>query len=120
MGHNDRGYRSLFSFPRMVEELVREFVAEPWVDKLDFSSLTRVNASYVSEKLNSREGDLLWKLRRRDGTPVYVYILIEHQSKVDRFMALRLMTYLSLLYQDLVKLGELTNGRLPLVIPVVI
>ncbi len=122
MGQDDLGYRSLFSFPRMVEELVREFVAEPWVEKLDFSTLKRVNASYVSEKLRKREGDLLWKLRRRDdGRPVYVYILIEHQSKVDRFMALRLMTYLSLLYQDLVKEGELTpEGRLPLVIPLVL
>jgi len=122
MGQDDLGYRSLFSFPRMVEELVREFVAEPWVHKLDFTTLKRVNASYVSEKLRKREGDLLWKLRRLDdGRPVYVYILIEHQSKVDRFMALRLMTYLSLLYQDLVKEGELTpDGLLPLVIPLVI
>lgn len=121
MGQDDLGYRSLFSFPRMVEELVREFVAEPWVEKLDFSTLKRVNASYVSEKLKGREGDLLWKLRRRDGAPVYVYILIEHQSKVDRFMALRLMTYLSLLYQDLVKQGELTrDDLLPLVIPLVL
>ncbi|HBL27467.1 MAG TPA: hypothetical protein DD490_11585 [Acidobacteria bacterium] len=35
-----------------------------------------------------------------DGAPVYVYILIEHQSRVDRFMAVRLMAYIALLYQD--------------------
>lgn len=91
MGRHDLRYRSLFSFPRMVEELVREFVGEPWVEKLDFATLKRVNASYVAPELRSREGDLLWKLRRRDGSPVYVYLLIEHQSRVDRFMAVRLM-----------------------------
>jgi len=29
--------------------------------------------------------------------------LLEFQSKVDRFMAVRVMTYLGLLYQDLVR-----------------
>jgi predicted transposase YdaD len=75
----------------MVEELVRGFVEEPWVESLDFSTLKRVNASYVSPQLKGREGDLVWKLRRRDGAPLYVYLLIEHQSQVDRFMAVRLM-----------------------------
>lgn len=121
MGQHDLSYRALFSYPRMVEELVREFVKEPWVEKLDFTTLKRVNASYVSPKLKRREGDLLWKLRLRDGRPVYVYLLIEHQSQVDRFMAVRLMTYIGLLYQDLLKEGELTpDGKLPLVLPIVL
>jgi predicted transposase YdaD len=121
VGQHDLGYRSLFSYPRMVEDLVREFVGEPWVDKLDFTTLKRVNASYVSPAMKRREGDLVWKLRRRDGAPVYVYLLLEHQSQVDRFMAVRLMVYIGLLYQDLLKEGELTpEGRLPLVIPLVL
>ena len=121
MGQPDRSYRSLFSHPRTVEELVRGFVEEPWVERLDFSTLERVNASFVTDDLDSREGDLLWKLLFRDGAPVFVYILIEHQSRVDRFMAVRLMAYIALLYQDLLRRGELTpDGLLPLVIPLVI
>lgn len=121
MGQHDLSYRSLFSFPRMVKELVCEFVEEPWVEDLDFSTLQRVNASYVSPELTSREGDLIWKVRLRDGRELYVYLLIEHQSRVDRFMAVRLMTYIGLLYQDLLKQGELTpDGLLPLVIPLVL
>jgi predicted transposase/invertase (TIGR01784 family) len=105
----------------MVEELVREFIAESWIEKLDFSTLQRVNASFVGLKLKGREGDLLWKLCLRDGSPVYVYLLIEHQSRVDRFMAVRLMTYIGLLYQALIKEGLLTpDGCLPLVIPIVL
>lgn len=121
VGKHDLGYRSLFSFPKMVEDLIREFVPESWVEKLDFSTLQRVNASFVAPELKGRDGDLLWKLRLRDGSPVYVYLFIEHQSKVDRFMAVRLMTYIGLLYQALIKEGLLTpDGRLPLVIPIVL
>jgi len=46
----------------------------------------------------------LWRVRCRDEW-IYVYILIEFQSTVDRFMAVRLMTYIGLLYQDLIRTG---------------
>ena len=121
MAQHDLGYRSLFSHPRLVEELVRGFVQEPWVAKLDFKTLKRVNASFVSPELKSREGDLLWKLGLNDGSTAYVYLFIEHQSRVDRFMAVRLMGYIALLYQYLVKERELTpDGKLPLVVPLVL
>jgi hypothetical protein len=32
-----------------------------------------------------------------------VYLLLEFQSTVDPFMAVRIMVYLGLLYQDLIK-----------------
>lgn len=121
MHEHDRSYRLLFAQPRMVEDLVREFVPEAWVERLDFSTLERVNASFVSTKLKRRESDMVWKLRRRDGAPVYVYLLLEFQSSVDRFMAVRLMAYVALLYQDLMDRGELTpDGLLPLVLPLVV
>jgi hypothetical protein len=105
----------------MIEALVREFVPEPWVEGLDFSTLDRVNATYVDPHLEKKEGDMVWKLRRKDGEPVYVYLLIEFQSRSDRFMAVRLMCYISLLYLDLIDRGELASGkRLPLVIPLVV
>jgi predicted transposase/invertase (TIGR01784 family) len=120
MHEHDHRYRLLFARPQMIEALVREFVPEPWVESLDFSTLERVNASYVSEKLKRSEGDMVWKLRRRDRTPVYLYLLVEFQSRPDRFMAVRIMAYVAALYLDLIARGELAPGRrLPLVIPLV-
>jgi hypothetical protein len=52
---------------------------------------------------------------------LYLYLLLEFQSRVDPYMAVRLLTYLGLLYQDLIKQGALTaEGRLPPVLPVVL
>ena len=42
---------------------------------------------------------------------LYVYLLIEFQSTVDRFMAVRLLTYVGLLYQDLIKSKQLPRGK---------
>src|SRR5262249_25117529 len=110
---HDRSYRLLFSHPRMVEDLLRRFLAEAWSDQLDFTTLEQVSASHVSDGLDRRDGDIAWRLRLR-GAPVYLYLLIELQSEVLRFMALRQAAYLALFYQRLVDQGQLTaDGLLP-------
>lgn len=94
---HDTGYKLLFSHPDMVADLLRGFMREDWVTDLDFSTLERVSASYVSDDLRGRADDIVWRLRWREGW-LYVYLLLEFQSKVDPFMALRLLVYLGLLY----------------------
>jgi hypothetical protein len=50
-----------------------------------------------------------------------LYLLIEFQSSVDKYMALRMMVYTGLLYQDLIKRGDvLEDGRLPPILPIVL
>jgi Putative transposase, YhgA-like len=118
---HDRSYRLLFSQPRMVEDLIRRFVAEPWIEKLDFTTLERVNGSHVAENLQSRDGDVVWRLRVRGDPSTCVYVLVEFQSEVQRFMALRQSVYVGLFCQQLVKQGELApGGLLPLVLSIVI
>ncbi|HNV72380.1 MAG TPA: Rpn family recombination-promoting nuclease/putative transposase, partial [Candidatus Ozemobacteraceae bacterium] len=120
MKSHDASYKKFFSFPRMVEDLLRGFVHEEWVKKLDYSTLERVNGSYVADGFKQRHDDVVWRVRWGDDW-LYVYILIEFQSDVDPFMALRIMTYLGLLYQDLVNQKLLYQGRLlPPVLPIVL
>ncbi len=121
MHEHDHSYRHLFARPQLIEGLIHDFVPEPWVKDLDFSTLERVNATYVSHGLKRKEGDMVWKLRRRDGSEVFIYLLIEFQSRSERFMAVRVMSYVAALYQDLIDRGELApGGHLPLVIPLVV
>ena len=54
MGIHDSGYKQLFAFPTMVEDLLRGFVREAWVDDLDFTTLERKNGSYVTDDLRER------------------------------------------------------------------
>ena len=52
---------------------------------------------------------------------MYLYILIEFQSTVDAWMAVRIMTYVGLLYQDLIRQKQVLPGRrLPPVLPIVL
>lgn len=119
MDTRDRGYKRLFSHPDMVRDLLTGFVREEWVADLDLSTLERQSGSFVADDLREREDDMIWRVRLRDRW-LYVYVLLEFQSAVDRFMAVRVMTYVGLLYQDLARRAELVDGKLPPVVPIVL
>jgi hypothetical protein len=122
MGAHDSGYKHLFQFPAMVEDLLRGFVREDWVNDLDFTTLERKNGSYVTDDLREREDDIIWRVKwqGRDRW-MFVYLLIEFQTEHDWYMSLRLASYVSLLYQDLINTGDIHRGeKLPPVLPMVV
>lgn len=117
---HDTGYKALFSHPEMVRDLILGFVPDEWLHSLDYSTLEKVPGSYVTDDLRSRADDVVWRVKVGDEW-AYLYLLIEFQSTVDRHMALRIMVYVGLLYQDLLNRGEiLADGRLPPVLPIVL
>ena len=120
MPAHDNAYKNLFSHPQVVADLLTGFVAEDWVRAVDLGTLDKCNGSYVSDDLRDRQDDIVWRVRRGDEL-AYVYLLLEFQSSADAWMALRVMVYVGLLYQDLIKTGEAAApGRLPAVFPIVI
>ena len=116
---DDLGYKFLFAHPEMVRELVVGFTPFSSLSSIDAAAFERVNSAYVSERFSERQDDIVWRVPLGDEW-LYVYILLECQSGVDRWMALRMQVYIGLLYQDLVKRGETASGaRLPPVLPLV-
>ncbi len=113
MGNHDHSYKQLFSHPELIRDLLIGFIQEEWVSDLDLDTLERTNGSYVSDDLREREDDIIWRVKLSDSW-IYIYLLIEFQSTVDQYMAVRLMTYIGLLYQDLQKTDNLQpDGKLP-------
>ncbi|WP_050984771.1 Rpn family recombination-promoting nuclease/putative transposase [Thiorhodococcus drewsii] len=97
----------------MVRDLLRGFVPGDWVQGLDLTTLERCSGSYVTDDLRDRADDLVWRLRWGSDW-LYLYLLLEFQSTVDPWMALRIQTYIGLLYQDLIRADQLSAaGRLP-------
>ena len=80
----------------MVADLLRGFVPEAWIKQVDFTTLEKVSGSYVTDDLREREDDIIWRVRW-GAEWLYVYLLLEFQATVDRFMAVRIMVYVGLL-----------------------
>ena len=96
---HDETYKLIFSQRAAVEELVRNFVGEDLADELDFETLEALPTDRISGGLAMRRVDLLWKTRFREGW-LYLLILLEFQSESDHFMALRILTYICLTYEE--------------------
>ena len=98
----------------MVRDLLEGFAARGWSGSLDLGTLEPVPASYVSRDLQQRHGDLVWRLRFSDERWLYLLLLLEFQSTVDRAMAVRMLAYTALLYQRLAADGAPRDpGALP-------
>ena len=113
---HDAACKLLFSFPAMVRDLLAGFFPREWVEALDLSTLERWPESTVSDDLRQRHQDRVWRVRSRDRW-LYVLVMLEFQSTVDRTMAVRILAYTALLYQDLLRTS---TDPLPPVLPVVL
>ncbi len=105
----------------VVRDLISGFIAPHLSDELDFSTLEKVPSSFVSSDLKQRHIDRVWRVRFRSNGR-WVYFLLEFQSTANPLMAVRLLTYIGLLYEDICRnkanLGP--RGELPEVWPIVI
>lgn len=115
--HHDKWYIRLFSDPKIVEELLRFFVHEEFVKELDFSSLKKLNTRFIRVSERSRHADVVYEIKSH-GQTAYIYLFLEFQSTVDRFMALRMGRYLFEFYQEIQKFtkSELLNPAFPILI----
>ena len=125
---SDPAYKLLLAQPRMVEDILRGFIAPEWCDQLDFPTLTQTNAEYIGADLHRRIGDMVWRVAFEPASPPlangerpYLLLLFECQSTVDPDMAFRMHEYVYLLHRHLRNNGTVkAEGRAPPVLPVVV
>ncbi|MFT3774167.1 MAG: Rpn family recombination-promoting nuclease/putative transposase [Minicystis sp.] len=86
--------------------------------RVDFSTLTLRPGSFVDRALRRRHTDLLFSAKLA-GREALVYVLFEHQSTVDPLMALRLLLYLTRIWEQ-VHRAHPKARRLPPIVPVVL
>ena len=116
---HDENYKRIFASPRVIEDLLRGFVPGDWLDEVDYTTLRKLSTEYISDELLKRHGDNVWRVRLRSNW-LYLLLLVEFQSTDDPLMALRILTYTGLLYQELARNEQLdADGRLPAVLPLV-
>ena len=113
---HDALFKAAFETPSHARALLIELLPPSIVAAIDWTSLTRESGSFIDPELRSRHGDLLFSVQLA-GRPETIYVLLEHQSEVDRKLALRVADYLVRVW----KRYEKDRGLpLPLLIPVTI
>ena len=97
----DRSIRRLLQDGVYVRWLVK--IIAPEIERyLDFSAITYHQRSFISQALQQRESDVLLSVGFNDETStdeLLIYILIEHQSTVDKTMGFRLLSYMMQIWE---------------------
>jgi predicted transposase YdaD len=95
----DRGVLWLLESPRNLHDLVA-LLSHEIAEHLDFDRAERVNRSFIPEDLHKQEADLLYRVPfRKVKGEVWIYVLVENQSKPDRTMGLRILSYMVQLWE---------------------
>jgi len=117
---HDATYKNLFKDPDMVESILRRFAPADVVAEMDFQSLEPFSTEHVTEDGRERRNDIVWRINIKDSV-CYLLFLLEFQSREDWWMAVRILAYTALLWQDIIKADRLKAGdKLPLVFPLVL
>jgi len=99
----DRAYRDFFGNHALFQELLESFVKLNWVKNIDFSTLKRVDTTFISEEYDKIDSDIIYSVRFKDNTEIYIYVLLEFQSSVDKFMPVRCLNYITSFYLKMIK-----------------
>jgi len=102
------------------EEAARDFLTyylPPDVfETLDVRQPELMRDSFVDEGLREHFADLLYRVRRKDGSPAWVYILFEHKSRPDAMTGFQLIRYIVRIWEHLQQHGEPLSPILPTVV----
>ncbi len=107
----DRAYKRLFAHPEMVAHLLW-LIPEKWIEALRWTTLQRVNTVLVASPPLERQADMIWRVRPKGGR-VDLYLVLEFRTWPDRSIPVRMLAYVALLYQELLRENMLRGKRYP-------
>ena len=119
MSH-DSSYKKFFSRADMVESLVRDFISEDLADRLDFKTLEPLPTVFQNQEQAERRSDLIWQVKGYDGQLVWIAILLEFQSTIDKKMLCRFMEYATLFLEQTLDDDKSKGLALPKILPIVL
>ena len=117
---HDPLFRHALSIPAVVRQFLSAWLPKDFLALVDWSSLQIEKIGGINPGLAERREDLVYRVNVAD-CPICFYILLEHQSTPDPLMPLRVLEYITLVWQNHRNSTKQTSPlRLPVVIPIVL
>lgn len=127
---HDQTYKAFYELVGTLRDLLCGYLpehiegAEEWFNFFDFERAELISTEHTTTDLASRYIDMLWKLPivkgSLAGTDLYVVVMLEFQSSVDRYMALRVQSAATRIYERLWKDPQTRTGWLVPILPIVV
>ena len=115
---HDALIRYTFSQREHATGLLKAALPAEVVSLVDWPTLTLENIHFVDRALRGRYADLLFSVEI-DGERLLIFVLVEHQSQVERLMIYRMGGYMWRHWEGLVR-DDPTRDWLPPIVPILI
>ena len=117
---HDEFFKQTFQSVEHATALLRSGLPVAVRDRIDWDTLEQVPTEHIDDWFSKRVGDVLFRAQLRSHAgPVYLDILLEHQSSSQRMMVLRILGMMVRRYESLLR-EDPNLDRLPIVLPVVL
>ncbi len=132
---HDELFKKVMSEPVAAREFLEYYLPVSFKDRINLNSIKIEQESFVTDSLRKKFSDVVYSVSLNknnikdsatdnvDNDKAYVYVLIEHQSSSDYWIAFRLWQYMLLLckrHKDVNKTNKQKRGKLPLICPIVV
>ncbi|CAJ0995241.1 ISNCY family transposase ISRor2 [Sodalis praecaptivus] len=113
LSHRDALFKQFLADKEVARDFFNIHLPPEMKNRCDFATLNVVSGSFIDDALRSLYSEMVYSVRTSEGEG-YIYCLIEHQSRPEKHMPLRLYRYsLAVMKRYL----EQSHQALPVVIP---
>ena len=115
---HDEVVKDFLSENETAKSFFQEYLPAEIASNLDFNTLQICKDSFLNKKLAKYFSDILYRVDSNN-TGIFIYLLIDHKSREDRFMGFQFLKYMLRIWELYLKQNK-SAETLPVVIPIVI
>lgn len=113
---HDSFCKEIMARPEVATDFMANYLPPDVVASLEISALELVKDSFVDAELRRHLSDLLYRVPFRGGGEAFIYILFEHKSRPDDWVAFQLLRYEMMIWEPI---ARQRGGKLPPIFPIV-
>lgn len=106
---HDKIFRTVLDKKTDVSKFLNKFLGL----KIKTEELEKYNSSYIDPKFKNKEADIVYRIKDKN-----IFLLIEHQTKIDKKMPIRLLEYSATIIESAIE--DTKYKPKPRVIPIVL
>ncbi|UCM85692.1 MAG: Rpn family recombination-promoting nuclease/putative transposase [Rickettsia endosymbiont of Culicoides impunctatus] len=112
---HDQLFKKIMVNEIAAQEFLEYYLPNNFKEKIDLSKIKIEQESYIEESLRRKYSDIFYSVKTKNDETAFIYVLLDHQSTSDYWMALRLWRYTLLLCERHKK----NEDKLPLICPII-
>ena len=109
--YHDKLFKEILDNKKELSNFMKKYLK---CEEIKEETIEKYNGRFVTKNFKSKESDIIYKIKNRN-----VFIMIEHQSRIDYRMPERITEYCIELIRSVIK-GRNKNTTYPLIYPIVL